>query len=131
MDTRGGLVRSGLRCCAWRYCGDWRSRCAGGDRCGTVCRLCNAGGCRAGGGCENPFTAQQIEELRGKVRAGDAQRKAELTAAEEKYVAALAGRDRAYAQEIAVFRKAVKILPQRRRARRPWRALTPATKLVL
>jgi len=50
---------------------------------------------------------KEIEELRGKVRAGDAQRKAELTAAEEKYVAALAARDRAYAQEIAVFRKAV------------------------
>jgi hypothetical protein len=50
---------------------------------------------------------KEIEELRGKVRSGDAQRKAELTAAEEKYVAALAERDRAYAQEIAVFRKAV------------------------
>src|SRR5215831_14724871 len=50
---------------------------------------------------------KEIEELRGKVRAGDAQRKAELTAAEEKYVAGLAQRDRAYAQEIAVFRKAV------------------------
>jgi hypothetical protein len=50
---------------------------------------------------------KEIEELRGKVRAGDTQRKAELTAAEEKYVAALAERDRAYAQEIAVFRKAV------------------------
>src|SRR5262249_23328275 len=37
----------------------------------------------------------------------DARRKTELTAAEEKYVAALAERDRAYAQEIAVFRKAV------------------------
>jgi hypothetical protein len=49
----------------------------------------------------------EIEELRGKVRAGDAQRKAELTGAEEKYVAALSARDRAYAQEIAVFRKAV------------------------
>ena len=50
---------------------------------------------------------KEIEELRGKVRAGDAQRKGELTAAEEKYVAALAQRDRAYGQEIAVFRKAV------------------------
>jgi tetratricopeptide (TPR) repeat protein len=49
---------------------------------------------------------KEIEELRGKVRTGDANRKA-LTAAEEKYVAALAARDRAYAQEIAVFRKAV------------------------
>src|SRR5262249_48935093 len=50
---------------------------------------------------------KEIEELRGKVRAGDAQRKAELTAAEEEYIAGLAERDRAYAQEIAVFRKAV------------------------
>jgi hypothetical protein len=50
---------------------------------------------------------KEIEELRGKVRAGDTQRKADLTAAEEKYVAGLAERDRAYAQEIAVFRKAV------------------------
>src|SRR5215831_3797841 len=50
---------------------------------------------------------KEIEELRGKVRAGDAHRKADLTAAEEKYVAALAQRDRAYAQEIAVFRKTV------------------------
>src|SRR5262249_13085507 len=49
----------------------------------------------------------QIEDLRAKVRAGDVQRKAELAAAEERYVAALAQRDRAYAQEIAVFRKAV------------------------
>ena len=45
---------------------------------------------------------KEIEELRGKVLAGDAQRKADLTAAEEKYVAALAECDRAYAQEIAV-----------------------------
>src|SRR5262249_5417485 len=36
---------------------------------------------------------KEIEELRGKVRAGDAQRKADLTAAEEKYVATLATRD--------------------------------------
>src|SRR5262245_1659110 len=50
---------------------------------------------------------KEIEELRGRVRAGDRQRTAELPAAEEKYVAALAERDRAYAQEIAVFRKAV------------------------
>ncbi len=41
------------------------------------------------------------------MQAGAAQRQAELTAAEEKYVAALAARDRAYAKEIAVFRKAV------------------------
>src|SRR5262245_7752493 len=50
---------------------------------------------------------RDIEALRAKVRAGDARRKAELAAAEERYVVALAGRDRAYAQEIAVFRKAV------------------------
>ena len=50
---------------------------------------------------------KEIEELREKVRAGDTQRKADLIAAEEKYVAALAARDRAYAQEIAVFRRAV------------------------
>src|SRR5262249_29459117 len=50
---------------------------------------------------------KEIEELRGRVRAGDAQRKGELTAAEGTHVAALRERDRAYAQEIAVFRKAV------------------------
>jgi hypothetical protein len=41
------------------------------------------------------------------VRAGAAQHQAALTAAEEKYVAALAARDRTYAQEIAIFRKTV------------------------
>jgi hypothetical protein len=86
---------------------DRRSRCAGQDRCGTICRLCNAGCCRADADTKIRSQRKEIEELRGKVRAGDAQRKAELTAAEEKYVAALAVRDRAYAQEIAVFRKAV------------------------
>lgn len=50
---------------------------------------------------------QEIETLRAAVRSGEAQRQADLTAAEENYVAALAARDRAYAQEIAVFRKAV------------------------
>lgn len=50
---------------------------------------------------------KEIEELRTAVRNGAAQRQADLTAAEERYVAALAARDRAYAQEIAVFRKAV------------------------
>jgi hypothetical protein len=50
---------------------------------------------------------KEIEELSAEVRAGDVQRKAELTATEEKYVAALSARDRAYAQEIAVFRTAV------------------------
>ena len=49
----------------------------------------------------------EIESLRTAVRTGAAQRQADLTAAEEQYVAALAARDRAYAQEIAVFRKAV------------------------
>ena len=62
---------------------------------------------------------KEIEELRGKVRAGDVQRTAELTAAEEKYVAALAARDRAYAQEIAVFRRAVEDIAATPRARRP------------
>ena len=50
---------------------------------------------------------KEIEALRITVRSGDARRKAELTAAEEKYVVTLATRDRAYAQEIAVFRAAV------------------------
>ena len=50
---------------------------------------------------------REIDELRAQVRAGAAQLKAVLTAAEERYVAALAARDRAYAQEIAVFRAAV------------------------
>ena len=47
---------------------------------------------------------KEIEALRITVRTGDVRRKAELTAAEENYVATLATRDRAYAQEIAVFR---------------------------
>ena len=50
---------------------------------------------------------REIDELRAQVRAGAAQLKATLTAAEERYVAALAARDRAYAQEIAMFRAAV------------------------
>ena len=58
---------------------------------------------------------REIDELRTQVRAGAAQLKATLTAAEERYVAALAARDRAYAQEIAVFRAAVEDI-----------ALTPA-----
>ena len=131
MDTRAGLVCSALGHCARRYRSGGRSRCAGGNRCGTVCRFCNAGGCRAGGGCQIRSQRQEIEELRGKVRAGDAQRKADLTAAEEKYVAALAARDRAYAQEIAVFRKAVEDIAATPEGRRPWRALTLATKSVL
>ena len=49
----------------------------------------------------------EIEGLRAQVRGGAAQLRAALTAAEVKYVAALAARDRAYAQEIAVFRAAV------------------------
>src|SRR5688572_11898175 len=47
---------------------------------------------------------KEIEALRAAVRAGDARRRAEPTAAEEEFVAALAARDRTYAQEIAVFR---------------------------
>ena len=50
---------------------------------------------------------QEIEGLRAQVRGGAAQLRVALTAAEEKYVAALAARDRVYAQEIAVFRAAV------------------------
>jgi len=50
---------------------------------------------------------KETESLRARVIAGDAKLRSELTAAEEKYVAALAARDRAYAQEIAVFRAAV------------------------
>jgi tetratricopeptide (TPR) repeat protein len=50
---------------------------------------------------------KEIEALRTQVRAGALQHQADLTAAEETYVAALAARDRAYAQEIAVFRAAV------------------------
>jgi tetratricopeptide (TPR) repeat protein len=52
----------------------------------------------------------EIERLRTQVRvgaAGAAQLQAALTAAEETYVANLAARDRAYAQEITVFRAAV------------------------
>lgn len=50
---------------------------------------------------------KEIEKLQAAVRSGAAQHQTNLTAAEEKYVAALAARDRVYAQEIAVFRKAV------------------------
>ncbi|TKB88622.1 MAG: hypothetical protein E8D41_14515 [Nitrospira sp.] len=50
---------------------------------------------------------KEIEALRTQVHTGAAQHQADLTAAEEKYVAALASHDRAYAQEIAVFRKTV------------------------
>jgi tetratricopeptide (TPR) repeat protein len=49
----------------------------------------------------------KIADLRARVRAGDARLRASLTAAEEAYVAALATRDRAYAQEVAVFRATV------------------------
>ena len=52
----------------------------------------------------------EIERLRVQVRAGAdgaAQAQAAVTAAQEAYVAALAQRDRAYGQEIAVFRSAV------------------------
>jgi tetratricopeptide (TPR) repeat protein len=47
---------------------------------------------------------QEIDGLRTQVRGGAAQLRTALTTAEENYVAALAARDRAYAQEIAVFR---------------------------
>jgi tetratricopeptide (TPR) repeat protein len=50
---------------------------------------------------------KEIEALRAQVQTGAAQHQAALTAAEEKYVAELTARDRAYAHEIAVFRKAV------------------------
>jgi tetratricopeptide (TPR) repeat protein len=50
---------------------------------------------------------QEIDGLRAQVRGGAAQLRVALTAAEEEYVAALAARDRAYGQEIAVFRAAV------------------------
>jgi len=50
---------------------------------------------------------REIDELRAQVRAGAAPLKAALTAAEERYVATLAARDRTYGQEIAVFRAAV------------------------
>ena len=43
-----------------------------------------------------------------ELRAGTARLQAELAEAQETYVAALAARDRAYATEIAVFRKSVK-----------------------
>ena len=52
----------------------------------------------------------EIERLRVQVRAGltgAAHAQAELTAAQETYVSNLAARDRAYSQEIAVFRAAV------------------------
>ncbi|MEO8630329.1 MAG: hypothetical protein ABI612_19855, partial [Betaproteobacteria bacterium] len=49
----------------------------------------------------------EIERMRAQVRSGDARLQAALTTAQEGYVAALASRDRAYAQEIAVFRSAV------------------------
>ncbi len=50
---------------------------------------------------------KEIEALRAQVQSGAAHHQAELTAAEENYVSALAERDRVYAQEIAVFRKAI------------------------
>lgn len=52
----------------------------------------------------------EIERLRGQIRtdiADAAQLKSALTAAQETYVADLASRDRAYAQEIGAFRSAV------------------------
>ena len=52
---------------------------------------------------------KEIEQLREKVSTNGAETanlRSELTSAEEKYVAALAERDRAYREEIAVFRSA-------------------------
>ena len=49
----------------------------------------------------------QIENLHGVLRAGDEKLSNALAAAQEQFVAALGARDRAYAEEIAVFRKAV------------------------
>ncbi len=49
--------------------------------------------------------AERLADAR--LRAGDAKLQARLTAAPQAYVAALSARDRAYAQEIAVFRAAV------------------------
>ena len=84
-----------------------RRRRTGGDRGRALRGIGHAGGRGAGGRCEDAGAAQEIEGLRAQVRGGAAQLRAALTAAEEKYVAALAARDRAYAQEIAVFRAAV------------------------
>src|SRR5688572_9219644 len=50
---------------------------------------------------------KEIDGLRAEVRAGNVQLQAALTAAQETYIAALAARDRAYAQEIGVFRATV------------------------
>ena len=48
-----------------------------------------------------------IAALTAQVKAGDLRHRAELAAAEERFVAELAEKDRAYAQAIAVFRGAV------------------------
>jgi hypothetical protein len=60
----------------------------------------------AASGGDVKIRSQRKESSCAAKCAGDAQRGA-TSAAEEKYVVALAARDRAYAQEIAVFRKAV------------------------
>lgn len=49
----------------------------------------------------------RIEGIARRARAGEAQARAELASAQERFIADLAARDRAYAQEIAVFRQAV------------------------
>ncbi|MGB7987829.1 MAG: hypothetical protein WCF44_00440, partial [Candidatus Methylophosphatis roskildensis] len=49
----------------------------------------------------------QIDDLRARVRAGEAKLQSTLAEAQEAFVAALSARDRAYAHEIAAFRKAV------------------------
>jgi tetratricopeptide (TPR) repeat protein len=50
---------------------------------------------------------REIDTLRAKVRAGERNHTEALSVAEERYVTALAERDRSYAQEIAVFRAAL------------------------
>ena len=50
---------------------------------------------------------KQIEEMRARLRTGEAKLQTALAEAQESYIAALAARDRGYAAEIAVFRKSV------------------------
>ena len=50
---------------------------------------------------------EHIRQLEGEIKAGDANRRAEMTAAEQAFVAELAAHDRQYAVQIAVFRAAV------------------------
>ncbi|MGB7991894.1 MAG: hypothetical protein WCF44_21020, partial [Candidatus Methylophosphatis roskildensis] len=50
---------------------------------------------------------KQIENLRTRVRAGETKLQTALAEAQEAFVAALSARDRAYAEEIAIFRRSV------------------------